>query len=439
MEADAVPDETLARLSAVAATGDDPALPPLEVPRSIGPREPRQGWPAPPAISAPSYLLVDTETGQALASKDADLRRSVASTVKVLTALSVLRRVSLDHVLIIGDEVRGLPSDAATVGVEPGEAWTVRDLLEGLIARSGNDAALALAAGVGGTVAGFVDLMAADAAALGLDGVALHEPAGLGDRNRLSARDLANITRAAMADPRFVSLATQRLVDLPGVGSIQSRNRLLREYPGAVGVKTGFTAIAGRCLVAAAERDGRRLLAVVLGSTLPEGHFADARTLLDFGFASFARVPVAGADPELELRVPGRWVPLDAVPTSLFVPTSWPVLDLAVQAPVEAGPELATTMEVRWRGGELGSLQLAGGAPPASVPAGAAAVGGWVMDRAYAAMRAATAAGAWATPGFEPFPPAPRPAVAGPDEDESRGGADTLPHGPESARPGVLR
>ncbi|MDQ3932772.1 MAG: D-alanyl-D-alanine carboxypeptidase, partial [Actinomycetota bacterium] len=369
---------SVARLSAEAAPGEDPALVPLEVPRSIGPREPPRGWPAPPALSSPSYLLVAADTGQALASKDADLRRPVASTVKVLTALSVLRRASLDQMLTVGEEVRGLPSDAAAVGVEPGEAWTVGDLLEGLIARSGNDAALALAVGVGGTVEGFVNLMAGDAATLGLDGVALYEPAGLGDRNRLSARDLADITRAAMTDPRFVALVTQRLVDLPGVGSIQSRNRLLREYPGALGVKTGFTAISGRCLVAAAERDGRRLLAVVLGSTLPEGHFADAKTLLDFGFANFASVPVAGADPKVELRLPGRWVALDAAPTSLFVPASEPVLALAVQPPVEATPELATTLEVRWRGVELGSLQLSGEAPRVSNPAGAAAVGGWM-------------------------------------------------------------
>ncbi|MDP8929918.1 MAG: serine hydrolase [Actinomycetota bacterium] len=430
-------EERVGSRSAAAVRVDDPALAPLEVPRSVGAREPPRGWPAPPAVSAPSYLLVDAESGQALASKNADLRRSVASTVKVLTALSVLRRTSLDQLITVGEEVRGLPSDAARVGVEPGEAWTVGDLLEGLIARSGNDAALALAAGVGGTVEDFVSLMAADAAALGLD-VALYEPAGLGDRNRLSARDLVGITRAAMVDHRFMALVTQRLVDLPGVGPVQSRNRLLRDYPGALGVKTGFTRLAGRCLVAAAERDGRRLVAVVLGSTLPEGHFSDARTLLDFGFANFARVAIAGDGPELELRVAGRWVPLDAPPTSLFVPAAEPVLDLAVQLPVEAGPELATTLEARWRGVEVGTLQLSGGSPLASSPAGATAVGDWLMNRAYAAMRAAIVARLWTVPGSEPSPPDRQASLSGAGEDERRGAEA---HPPALARTGsrVLR
>ncbi|MFN2557101.1 MAG: D-alanyl-D-alanine carboxypeptidase family protein [Nitriliruptorales bacterium] len=369
---------------------------PLVIPPSIGSREPPPNWPLPPPMSASSYVVVDAATGQTLAAKDADIRRSVASTVKILTALSVLRRASLDDVVTAGEEVRGLAPDAAKVGLEPGEVWTVGDLLEALIARSGNDAALALAAGIGGTVAEFVGLMQADAAELGLDGLALYEPAGLGDHNRLSARDLADITRAALADARFVGLVTQRAVDLPGVGPVSSRNRLLREYPGALGVKTGFTGVAGRCLVAAAERDGRRFLAVVLGSTLPEGHFTDARNLLDFAFTNFARVPVAGQEPELELRVPGEWVSLDGPPTSLFAPASEPALDRTVQLPVEAGPGLGTVMAVQWHEVEVGRLQLSGGWSPGSAAGGASAVGSWLMGRAYAAMRAATATHLWA-------------------------------------------
>ncbi len=383
-----------------------PGIPlPLVIPPSIGSREPPPGWPGPPAVSAPSYLVVDAATGQTLAAKDADVRRPVASTVKILTALSVLRRASLDDLVTAGDEVRGLAADAATVGLEPGEVWKVGDLLEALIARSGNDAALALAAGVGGTVEEFVGLMDSDARALGLDGVALHEPAGLGDRNRLSARDLADITRAALADPRFAALVAQRDVDLPGVGPVPSRNRLLRDYAGALGVKTGFTSAAGRCLIAAAERQGRRLIAVVLGSTLPEAHFSDARNLLDFAFGSFTPVQVARAEePELELRVPGHWVSLDGPPTSLFAPVTEPVLDRTAELPVEAGPDLETTMVVQWHGVEVGKLQLVEVWSPPSVPGGASAVGNWLMDRAYAAMRSATAAHLWAvaSPGHEP-------------------------------------
>lgn len=420
--------EEIPSARAEAARGAGPL--PLAVPPSIGAREPPRGWPGPPAVSAPSYLLIDAATGQALAAKDADVRRPVASTVKVLTALSVLRRTSLDDPVTVGDEVRGLPPDAAKVGVEPGETWTIGDLLEGLMARSGNDAALALAAGVGGTVEGFVGLMGSDAAALGLDGVPVHEPAGLGDRNRLSARDLADITRAAMADPRFVSLMAQRVVDLPGVGPVASRNRLLRTYPGAMGVKTGYTGVAGRCLIAAAEREGRRFLAVVLGSTLPEGHFTDARMLLDFAFTNFAPVPVAGQDSELELRVPGAWVSLDAPPTSLFAPATQPVLDRMVQPPVEADGDLATTVAVLWRGVEVGRLELSGRlSSPRMSPGGATAVGDWLMGRAYAAMRAATVAHVWAASSPDSVPPASAAVL-----DERVEGAPTQPAGEALAR-----
>lgn len=368
---------------------------PLAPPPVYGAATPPDGWPSPPEVTAAAYVVADLDTGQVIAAADADVRRPVASTVKVLTALSVLRRAALDEQITAGPEVTITRADAAGVGLDPGESWTVEDLLEGLVARSGNDAAAALAVGVGGSVAGFVELMRADAASLGLGQAVLEGPDGLDDRNRLSANDLLTITRAAMGDPSFAAIAVRPTVTLPGVGTVASRNALLGRYPGAVGVKTGYTVAAGRCVIAAAVRDDRRLVAVVLGAADPTAHFDDARRLLDFAFATFVRVPVSRDHAEVELRVPGGWVAVDAPPVALLAPVAAPDLDLRARLPVEVGTSAAGSLQVGWRGGEVGTVPLAGEGLDRPGSDGGAAVGEWLAERAYAAMRAATNASAW--------------------------------------------
>lgn len=354
---------------------------------------PPPGWPSAPAVQAASYLLLDADTGQVIAERDADRRRPVASTVKVLTALSVLDRTDPDDVVTVGQEVVGI--GGAGVGLDPGEQWTVAQLLEGLIARSGNDAAMAVAAHVGGSVDGFVELMRSDATQLGLHGLTLATPSGLEDSNRLSARDLAVITRVALQDPTFRAVSARPAVSLPGIGTIESRNELLGVYDGAIGVKTGYTDEAGYCVVAAAERDGRELIAVVLDSPTPSSRFTDAGILLDHGFGRFATVDV-GVD--VRLRQAGSWVRLRTDQIALLVPRRSPKLEadspLSIEIPTR---ESVGEVDVRWRGEQLSRLPLRAepsGRPPTT---GGGAVGQWLTDRAYAAMRAATLAGAWPT------------------------------------------
>ncbi|MDP9023526.1 MAG: D-alanyl-D-alanine carboxypeptidase [Actinomycetota bacterium] len=371
-----------------------PAPPPI-----VGGLTTPQGWPGAPDVSADAYLLTNLDTGQVLAAKAADQRRPVASTVKVMTAWTALRRTSLGAAIRAGGEVAPTRSDGARVGLDPGDTWTVEDLLEAVVARSGNDAARALAVGVAGTTAGFVELMRQDAAALGLHGVVLHTPDGLDDRNRLSAHDLTVITRAALSDATFAAIAARPSVDLPDVGTVTSRNELLGTYPGAIGVKTGYTAAAGRCLVAAAVRDGRRLLAVVLGSDGPQGHFHDARALLDHGFAAFADVQVT---PRIELRAPGQWVTLASDPVVVLAPASHAVVAQTVQPPVEVATAPRATARLTWRDAEVGRVELHGRRSLTRDVHGGAAVGAWLADRAYAAMRAVTAEGRW-PPGTSPM------------------------------------
>ena len=173
-----------------------------------------------------------------------------------------------------------------------------------------NDAAVALAEHVSGSVDGFVRLMNRTADHLGMRDTRFYSPSGLDDRGRSTARDLITLTRADYAYPEFARIVRTKFFDVPSprgkARHIQNRNVLLWLYPGAIGVKTGYTAKAGFCLVAAAERDGLRLVAVVLGA--PNEPFSDAATMLNYGFTAFERRTFVRAGDDLGSRVPaGSW------------------------------------------------------------------------------------------------------------------------------------
>jgi D-alanyl-D-alanine carboxypeptidase len=343
-------------------------------------------WPQPPEVSAEAWLLVDVATGQILAEHRGEERRPVASTVKVLTALSVLDRADVDDVVVVGEEVE---VGGASVGLSPGDEWTVEELLDGLLIRSGNDAAEALAVHVAGDMEAFVEQMAADAASLGLEDVVITEASGLDDGNELSARDLAVISRVALQDPDLRDLVGRETTDLPGLGSVVTRNELLGVYPGATGVKTGYTAAAGLGLVASAERDGVELVAVVLGSDEDPARFVDATRLLDHGFDAFEPVTLEAT---WELLVAGGQRSLVAEPVSVVVPEGAdvsfgglpPARPLVGLQEVGILADAAVLAEV--------DVEVDGGPPPAS---GTAALGRALVDEAYAGMRAATADGRW--------------------------------------------
>ncbi|MDQ3210198.1 MAG: D-alanyl-D-alanine carboxypeptidase [Actinomycetota bacterium] len=247
---------------------------------------------ASPRLDAPAAILADLDDGQIMFAKAPELRLPIASLTKIMTALIVLERLDLGHVIevapaaIFSDDDYGASS---TLGLRAGERRTVRELLDALMLQSANDAALALAIDAGGTQQRFVDLMNERARTLGLRRTRFFSPNGLDDRGRSTVRDLLVLTLGAYAVPGFAEIVASRFREIPAPRGrprrVQNRNALLWLYPGAVGVKTGFTAAAGYCLVATAERDGRRLLAVVLG----ERHepFSEAAALLDHGFEGF--------------------------------------------------------------------------------------------------------------------------------------------------------
>ncbi len=370
----------------VTTLGGAPALAEREPPSSPLIAEAPAGWPEAPEVTAESWVLVDVATGQILAERRGEEVRPVASTVKVLTALTVLDRADIDDVVTVGEEVE---VGGASVGLSPGDEWTVEQLLDGLLIRSGNDAAEALAVHVAGDMDSFVELMAEDAASLGLEDVVIAEASGLDDTNELSARDLAVLARVALQDPDLRELLGRETTDLPGVGSVVTRNELLGDYPGATGVKTGFTSAAGLGFVGSAARDGAELVAVVLATDDDPARFVDAARLLDFGFEAYEPVSLSA---DWELRVAGGERALSAEEVTVVVPTDAEVsyADLPPARPL-VGVE---PVEVVADGDGLGQVEVTieGGPSPTS---STSALGRALVDEAYAGMRAATAADRW--------------------------------------------
>jgi serine-type D-Ala-D-Ala carboxypeptidase (penicillin-binding protein 5/6) len=238
-------------------------------------------------VSAPAGILVDGDTGAVLWAKRAHMRRPIASTTKIMTAIvamSLLR--PHDRVVVAREATRVAPQKE---GLRVGEKLQAWKLFYGLLLVSGNDTAVALAVAAGGTKPHFIALMNEKARKLGLRDTQYRSPSGLIDvGNYSSAWDLAALTRYALWNARFRAIVRtrQKLVSWPAPTHAKlyvNHNKLLRWYPGADGVKTGWTTKAGHCLVASATRHGVHLIAVVLDAP---NHYGDVIKLLNYGFKS---------------------------------------------------------------------------------------------------------------------------------------------------------
>jgi D-alanyl-D-alanine carboxypeptidase (penicillin-binding protein 5/6) len=255
---------------------------------------------APPSISAEAGVLVDSTDRTVLWEKNAHERRSPASTTKILTALIVIEKARPASFVTISRNAEEVgegedgPNPTVQLNLVAGERQTVRDLLFGLMLESANDAAVALAEHVAGSVSRFSDLMNEKAAAVGAKESHFVNPHGLEEQDHYStAFDLMLLGREAMKNPLFRDIVDTTSYLFPGFGSrpaqmIENRNKLLGSYEGADGIKTGFTTPAGRAIVASAHRSAESRIAVVLGS--PTDAQQDAASLLDYGFGSFSRV-----------------------------------------------------------------------------------------------------------------------------------------------------
>ena len=276
---------------------------------------------AAPEVSARSALLLDAGSGRVLYEKDADRRSLIASTTKILTGLLVCEHGDLDRIVTVPPEAVGV--EGSSMYLRSGERLTVRDLLYGMMLRSGNDAAVALAVCTCGSVERFAQEMNRRAQELGMRDSHFVNPNGLDAEEHYStARDLSVLAAAAMENEDFRSVVSTRSITV-GERVLSNHNKLLWRYEGAVGVKTGYTRAAGRILVSAAERDGRRLIAVTVSD--PDD-WRDHTALLDWGFAHYQKTVLLEAGQTLaRTAVLGGTRPQ----TALFVPeeVSYPLAE----------------------------------------------------------------------------------------------------------------
>jgi serine-type D-Ala-D-Ala carboxypeptidase (penicillin-binding protein 5/6) len=240
---------------------------------------------------AQTWLVADLDSGRVLAARDDNLRHPPASTIKVLLALVALDELNLDSTVIA--DAADSHVECNCVGIKAGRTYTARQLLDGLLLVSGNDAANTLAHMLGGPDA-TVAKMDAKAASLGAVNTHASTPSGLdgpGGSGWSTAHDLAAIFRAAMANPVFAQITAEPSAVFPGDNGdhpIVNQDELLQRYPGAIGGKTGFTDAARKTFVGAAARGSRRLVVAMMYGLIHEGgptYWDQAGNLLDWGFA----------------------------------------------------------------------------------------------------------------------------------------------------------
>jgi D-alanyl-D-alanine carboxypeptidase (penicillin-binding protein 5/6) len=322
----------------------------------------------PPPLSAKAWLLLDARDGTRLGGEDAGVPAAIASTTKLMTAYLALRDLGLDE-LVVAPPYEPLPGESL-LGLEAGERISARDLLYGLLLPSGNDAAVALAHGVAGSVPTFVEEMNLAAERLGLRDTSYANPIGLDEPGNYStARDLAALTMRLRRDRLF-----RRIVDTPQTTlhtgarprTITNHNDLLLTVPWVNGVKTGYTLDAGYVLIGSGRRKGVTLLSVVLGTPSEAARDQDTLSLLRYGFSLYARrTPVKEGETLAAPAVSGRdeTLPLVAADSVQVTARRGQSIRVEVDAPdqvegpIPRGRELGTAV-VTLEGEVVGRVSL---------------------------------------------------------------------------------
>lgn len=328
---------------------------------AVQPQGPVQLTAEPPALELPcrAACLIDQQTGTVLYEKNADQQMPIASITKVMTLLLTFEAVhngqlTMDTPVPVSEHAYHM--GGSQIWLEPGEQFTLDELIKAICVCSANDAAVAVAEFVGGSEPVFAEMMNARAAELGMTHTRFVNACGLdAEGHYSSARDVAAMSLALLRHPKILEYSGIWMDTLRG-GETQltNTNKMLKSYAGITGLKTGTTNGAGVCISASAVRDGMGLLAVVLGSPSSKERFESATAMLDYGFATFE----AGAFPQITgradtLRVTGgveQQVALDyTVPEKMLLKkgegqtlTAAVVLPEKLDAPVAAGTQVAS-------------------------------------------------------------------------------------------------
>lgn len=278
---------------------------------------------SPGDVSAASAILIEAQTGTVLFEKNADQHRAMASTTKIMTALLTIEAGDPDREFTV--DPLAIRVEGTSMGLREGDRVSRRDLLYGILLPSGNDAANAAAVSVSGSIPAFVELMNRRAQELGLADTHFVTPSGLdADGHYTTARDLASLTAFAMKDELFREVVSCQSAEVefgnpPYKRTLYNSNKMLKRYDGAIGVKTGFTDNARRCLVSAAQRGGVTLVAVTLNAG---DDWNDHTKMLDHGFTQVqaypadvgcsCRVAVAGTGNSVGVYARSATLPLTA-------------------------------------------------------------------------------------------------------------------------------
>ena len=269
--------------------------------------------PQAPEIAARSYLLLDVTANQILAAKDIDSPVEPASLTKLMTEYLVFdalrsKKITLQQTFSVSERAWKMPG--SRMFIDPKMQVPVEDLIKGMVVQSGNDATMALAEGVGGTVEHFVQLMNEQAKALGMNSTSYRNPEGLTETGHITtARDLSVLSTRLMQDfPDYVAYSAIKKYRYPGTPAANdtNRNALLFRDPTVDGLKTGYTSAAGYCMIATAKRDfpnlgaagavgGRRLLAIVLGTSSDSARANESQKLLNWGYTAYEAVKLFDA------------------------------------------------------------------------------------------------------------------------------------------------
>lgn len=336
-----------------------------------------------PEVSAQSAVVLTADTGAVLFEKDGHTPRPVASTTKIMTALLALEAAQEQGDPLVDLTQEMVAVEGSSMGLQAGDSISLTGLAAGMLLASGNDAANAAALYLDGSLESFAARMNQRAAALGMEDTHFVTPSGLdgedaqGLGHLSTAYDMALLARAALEDQAFRQLCSSPSLAVEFAEPVKrvtytNHNKLLAQYQGCVGVKTGFTKEAGRCLVSAAERDGALLIAVTLNAP---NDWEDHTALLDYGFSQVEPYQLAGGDVRLTVPVVGSPVEVMSLRGSNGGEVTLPLGQGAqvervvhapkfLYAPVEAGEQVG---EICWylEGQLLGSAPLtAAGAAP---------------------------------------------------------------------------
>lgn len=322
---------------------------------------------AAPGVSAQACIVIEKESGRILYQKNAQTQLPMASTTKIMTALVALEHGNKEETITISSTAAG--TEGSSMYLEAGETMTLKELLYGLMLSSGNDAAVAIAEHYGGNDA-FVAMMNQKAAELGANHTRFANPNGLPDDSHYSsAEDMARMTAYALSNPDFAEIVATKTYRIEGAGKsyprvLSNHNKLLRMYEGCIGVKTGFTKAAGRCLVSAAQRNGMTLICVTLNAT---DDWNDHQSLYNHCFETYHMKSVLDTTGVLgELAVSGSDIlTLPYVSAEAF---AYPVYegevlsvslapDSGIKAPVKAG-EICGTVSVQLGQAVLKTISL---------------------------------------------------------------------------------